>query len=102
MQRREFISAVGVVAASAVSQSNPSTRNQSVPLRFAPSSQMGFISISPNRAMDRESDSGWSASYAMLHSALRVQTTPTVKLFAARRWSRCPPMFDAGRHSIIR
>jgi hypothetical protein len=60
-----------------------SRRNLSVPLRIAPSSQMGFISISPNRAMDRESDSGRSTSYATLRCALRAQTTPTVRLFAA-------------------
>jgi hypothetical protein len=37
MQRREFIAAVGVVAAGAASQSNPTYRQLSVPLRIAPS-----------------------------------------------------------------
>jgi hypothetical protein len=61
-----------------------STRNLSVALPIAPSSQMGFIFFSPNRPIDRESDSGRSASYDTLHCALRVRTTPSEAVRGSR------------------
>jgi hypothetical protein len=66
MQRREFIAAVGVVAAGAASQSNPTYAQ---PIGAVAN---GAVLFRPNRAMDCESDSGRSASYTALRSALRV------------------------------
>jgi hypothetical protein len=96
MQRRDFIAAVGVVAASAVSQSNPIYAQ---PIgAVAHRTVLAIISISPNRATDRESDSGWSASYAALSSS-RANNTNS-EAVRGSLWSRCPPLFDERRHSI--
>jgi hypothetical protein len=85
MQRREFIAAVGVVAA--VSQSNPIYAQPIGAVAHRTILANGIHLHFAEQGNGRESDSGWSASYATLRSALRVQTTPTVKLFAPRRWS---------------
>jgi hypothetical protein len=92
MQQREFI---GVEASSAVSLINPIYAQPIGAVAHRTVLANGIHLHSPHGAMDRESASGWSASYATLRSALQHHQR---SLFAARRWSRCPPLFDQRRH----